>query len=164
MCTVTFVPINDRDFVLTSNRDEAPSRETFSPAIYSIQNTKVLFPKDKNAGGTWIGVSEKNRLICVLNGGFGRHKRQEKYRMSRGLIAKNLMICDDLLDEIQNLECDGIEPFTMIIVEWENELTCYELVWDEKQKHFNTKPLKPMIWSSSTLTSPPSPAIRRSPK
>ena len=49
----------------------------------------------------------------------------------------------------QELNLDGIEPFTMIIVH-ENKL--YEFQWNEKAKHINQLDSSlPHIWSSSTL-------------
>jgi hypothetical protein len=41
----------------------------------------------------------------------------------------------------------------MLIVDWNNGLNLYELVWDEAEKHFSTLKNKPSIWSSSTLYS-----------
>ena len=34
MCTVTFLPLGNTDFILTSNRDEQRLRETLPPKIY----------------------------------------------------------------------------------------------------------------------------------
>ena len=46
----------------------------------------------------------------------------------------------------------GVEPFTMIIVDWNNnELNLIELVWDEDQKHVIKYKNEPKIWSSSSL-------------
>ena len=47
MCTVTIFAKGDNDFVLTSNRDEAPNRVSLPPDFYSVKNTKMLFPKDE---------------------------------------------------------------------------------------------------------------------
>ena len=91
MCTVTIFPKSNNDFVLTSNRDEAPYRISLAPKVYSYNGIKMLFPKDEISGGTWIGVSEKNRLVCVLNGGFELHKRKPDYRLSRGIMAKDFL-------------------------------------------------------------------------
>ncbi len=153
MCTVTFLPIDQEDFVLTSNRDEAPFRETDPPAVYAYLNSKLLFPKDKHAGGTWIGISDQNRVLSVLNGGFRFHKRKGQYRLSRGILAKNLLASSYLERDIEMLDCSDIEPFTMIIVDWNDGLKCLEFVWDGKTKHLTDKGLKPSIWSSSTLYS-----------
>ena len=155
MCTVTIIPIKDNDFVLTSNRDEAPSRKSLAPDFYTIEGAKLLFPKDELAGGTWIGISEKNRLVCVLNGGFELHERQETYRKSRGVIAKDFMVAEYIVKTIEHYELVDIEPFTIVIADWNEDLKFYELVWDGAQKHFMELPLVPKIWSSSTLYSEP---------
>ena len=63
MCTLTFIPIENDGFILTSNRDEAPGRNTIEPKRYQEGGTELLFPKDELAGGTWIGVSDKKRLV-----------------------------------------------------------------------------------------------------
>lgn len=161
MCTVTIIPKGKNDFVLTSNRDEAPNRISLVPNFYTINETKVLFPKDELSGGTWIGLSEKNRLVCVLNGGFSFHERKSGYRLSRGVVAKDFMTSEDLKNTIDAYNFEGIEPFTMVIVDWNPRLRFYELVWDGS-KHFKELPLEPKLWSSSTLYSEKMKAERQS--
>jgi hypothetical protein len=151
MCTVTFIPKSNNDFILTSNRDEAPGRETFPPKIYEEDGIKLLYPKDAVAGGTWIGVSEKKRAITLMNGGFVTHERKPFYRKSRGLVVKDLMKCDDLEKEIENYDFNEIEPFTAILVEWKTEVKLFQLVWDGLNYHFSEEPMAPQIWSSSPL-------------
>lgn len=153
MCTVTIIPKANNGFVLTSNRDEAPGRMSIEPDFYIINDVKTLFPKDEMAGGTWIGLSEKNRAVCVLNGGFELHKRQLSYRKSRGVVAKDFMVADTIETTIETYNFQGIEPFTMIIIDWNATLKFYELVWDGDNKHFKQLPHEPKIWSSSTLYS-----------
>jgi len=153
MCTVTIIPKGKTDFVLTSNRDEAPNRISLAPDVYSIKNTKMLFPKDKLAGGSWIGVSDKNRVLCVLNGGFVCHERQAEYRLSRGVVVRDLLACKNIITAIEDYDLHGVEPFTLIIADWNMHLKFFELVWDGSSKHFTSLPLKPKIWSSSTLYS-----------
>lgn len=151
MCTVTYLPLGKKKFILTSNRDETPLRKTLPPNDYIEDGVKLTYPKDELAGGTWIGVSEKQRLVCLLNGGFRIHKRKASYRMSRGIIVKKILSNDDAVAFIQNFNFDDIEPFTLVLVDWHKELQTYELVWDGEKKHFKKLPQKPKIWSSSTL-------------
>jgi len=150
MCTVTIIPKGNNDFVLTSNRDEAPDRVSLAPDFYTIENTKLLFPKDKK-GGTWIGISEKKRVVCVLNGGFVKHERQPNYRKSRGIVANDFMVSDNIVKTVEGYNLNDIEPFTIVIVDWNSSLKFYELVWDGKYKHFTILPFDSRIWSSSTL-------------
>ena len=151
MCTVTILPIGKDDFVLTSNRDEAPERETLVPQVYAILDTEMMFPKDKVAGGTWIGVSKKNRMICLLNGGFEIHERRPEYAQSRGLVVIDLLAATHLLEAIDEYDLKNVEPFTLVMADWNNGLNFFELVWDGIQKYVQEIPRSPRIWSSSTL-------------
>ena len=161
MCTVTYLPLGNNDFILTSNRDEDPNRKTIPPKEYDEEGVKLTYPKDELAGGTWIGLSEKKRLICLLNGGFTKHKRAESYRMSRGVIVKQLLKVDNPVEIINHFDFEGIEPFTIVLVDWKQDLNAYELVWDGEQKHFEVLGNEPKIWSSSTLYNEEMKQLRR---
>ncbi|PHR14903.1 MAG: hypothetical protein COA40_01670 [Aequorivita sp.] len=151
MCTITFIPKSNTDFILTSNRDEAPGRETFPPKIYEEDGVKLLYPKDAVAGGTWIGVSGKKRIICLMNGGFVAHERKPFYAKSRGVVVKDFLKTDDFQKEIEAYDFNDIEPFTAVLVSWISEIQLFQLVWDGIEYHFSQRPLAPTIWSSSPL-------------
>lgn len=151
MCTVTYIPQNNNNFILTSNRDEAYGRTTLAPSFYDIDGVKMLFPKDAVAGGSWIGVSEKSRMICLLNGGFENHIKVQDYKMSRGVVVKELLKAEDVSKAIENFDYQGIEPFTIIAIDWRQMLTATELVWDGYKAHNQVLKDEPKIWSSSTL-------------
>tara|TARA_R100000935_G_C2805232_1_gene152314 strand:- start:482 stop:1189 length:708 start_codon:yes stop_codon:yes gene_type:complete len=155
MCTVSLLPIlaENNGFILTSNRDEAAEREAISPDFYSENDIKMLYPKDKLAGGTWIGLSEQKRLICLLNGEFKPHIRESNYRLSRGVVVKDLLAAVKIDEAVENYNLNNIEPFTIVAVDWNSSLRFMELVWDGKTKHFKDLALKPHIWSSSPLYS-----------
>lgn len=151
MCTVTFIPKENNNFILTSNRDEAYGRTTLAPSFYNIDGVKMLFPKDAVAGGSWIGISEKSRMICLLNGGFENHVKVQDYKMSRGVVVKELLKTTDLSQAIYDFEYKGIEPFTIIAIDWSSILKATELVWDGYKAHITVLDKAPKIWSSSTL-------------
>lgn len=153
MCTVTYIPTGETDFILTSNRDEAPERETIPPKIYTEEALELLYPKDVLAGGTWIGISSRNRLVNLMNGGFKPHKRKPFYRKSRGLVVKELLKVKSIDDYLKKEDFSEIEPFTAIVVIWETDLVLIEIVWDGNTLHKTTKPQMPHIWSSSPLYS-----------
>ncbi|WP_299666287.1 NRDE family protein [uncultured Polaribacter sp.] len=151
MCTVTYLPLGKNNFILTSNRDETPLRKTIPPKRYLENGVELVYPKDALAGGTWIGTSSKKRLVCLLNGGFTKHTRNAYYKMSRGIIVKKILTDKDAVAFIRAFDFKGIEPFTLIFVDFKEELKTYELVWDGLKKHFVELPQEPKIWSSSTL-------------
>lgn len=161
MCTVTFLPLSNTDFILTSNRDEDSNRKTIAPKVYEDEGVKLVYPKDVIAGGTWIGLSDKKRLICLLNGGFEKHKQADSYRLSRGVIVKELLKVDDPVEIINHFNFEGIEPFTIVLVDWKVSLNAYELVWDGVDKYFKKLDNKPKIWSSSTLYTNDQKQLRR---
>lgn len=154
MCTVTFLPLEENKFILTSSRDVPYSREkALEPKNYSEDSVDLIYPKDGKGSGTWIGTSSKNRLICLLNGGFKDHIQKEQYRMSRGLIVKALLKVNEISEGLAKIELNDIEPFTLVIVDWNNGLELFEFVWTGEKKHLINIPRLPHIWSSSTLYS-----------
>ncbi len=131
MCTVTFLPLADEGFVLTSNRDVGFKREkALNPATYIESAVSLHYPKDGKAGGTWIGTSRNSRLICLLNGGFSNHKRKASYPKSRGLIVKELLIAENFEEKCLQIDLESIEPFTLVVVDWEEKRQLLEFVWD----------------------------------
>lgn len=147
------MPQSEGGFIITSNRDEASGRETLMPAVYEQGGSRLLFPKDVLAGGTWIGVSDRKRFVSLMNGGFTTHERKPEYRMSRGVIVTTLLGADSLLGAIEAFNFSDIEPFTLIAVDYSEALQIFELVWDGENSHISEKPLAPAIWSSSLLYS-----------
>lgn len=147
------MPAIGTGFVLTSNRDEAPGRRTLPPRPYTVDGAELLFPKDELAGGTWVGASSRQRLICLLNGGFVAHKRQVRYRMSRGIVVTHLLSAEDAITGIEQFNFNDIEPFTMVIADWQKDYQLHQAVWDGSQIHREELPWAPRIWSSSLLYS-----------
>ncbi|MBL4746570.1 MAG: NRDE family protein [Flavobacteriaceae bacterium] len=153
MCTVTFLALENNGFILTSSRDERHNRKTTPPKTYLENGVKLTYPKDELAGGTWIGLSDKKRLVCVLNGALTKHIRKKSYLKSRGVLAKEILKMDVLNDEINSLNLEGMEPFTMVIIDWNKGLNLQELIWDETHKTYTKLPIASTIWSSATLYS-----------
>jgi len=120
MCTVTFFPLKDR-VVLTSNRDEKTNRPTHSPKIYQFDGTKLLFPKDKQAGGTWFVAKEDGTVIILLNGAFENHRKKIGSAKSRGVVLLEVIKAKNPLKFYKKMNLEGVEPFTLIYY-YENKL------------------------------------------
>jgi hypothetical protein len=151
MCTVTFIPVKDRIF-LTSNRDEKNWRSAASPpAVYEFSTGRMLFPKDGNAGGTWIAAHESGNVIVFLNGGWKAHTPSPPYRKSRGLILLDLADHSTPYNGFIAINLNNIEPFTAII--YDNQ-QLFECRWDGENKYTTQlDKTSSYIWSSCTLYS-----------
>lgn len=148
MCTVTYVPQGANQYILTTNRDEAPGR---SPAGIDREGP-LIFPRDTAAGGTWVAASADNRLVCLLNGAYLQHERNPPYRLSRGMMALDFFSYKTAVDFFGQFDFTNIEPFTMVIFD-RGKLFDYR--WDGKKQYIT--PLsaqKRYIWSSATLYEP----------
>lgn len=150
MCTITFIPSvkSFSGFLVTVNRDEAVNRHAISPKIYHEGGCRLLYPKDEKSGGTWIGVSDRQRLVCLMNGAYKRHQRKPPYRKSRGLVVKDILQAEDFLQTVENYVFEGIEQFTMLIFSWKAGLEIQEVIWDGTEVHIKKESNRPHIWSA----------------
>jgi hypothetical protein len=149
MCTVTFIPVRD-EFFITSNRDEKLSRkQAITPVAYKQEGHYLIYPKDANAGGTWIALKENGDAIVLLNGAFLPHIQQPPYRKSRGLILLDIINTPRPSLSLVKINLDGIEPFTLVLME---SGSLYEFRWDGQERYCKQLSAhRPHIWSSSTL-------------
>ena len=153
MCTVTYLPTGETDFILTSNRDEAPHRSTERIATARINGQQLIFPRDAAAGGTWMVAADSDRVVCILNGAFEPHERTPPYRRSRGLMALDYYAFPDFKSFVRGYSFQGMEAFTMLVFE---RGTITDLRWDQSQLHprpFDAS--RPHVWSSAPLYPPP---------
>lgn len=151
MCTVTYIPKGKDQFILTSNRDEAPGRSASGLVQENQAGKELLFPRDPIARGTWIATSNADQLICVLNGAFQKHHHRPPYRLSRGIMALQFFSFPDALAFFRDFDFVGMEPFTMVVYD---RGKLYDLRWDEKEVHVEELSVEEKhIWSSCTLYS-----------
>lgn len=153
MCTVTFLPLRDNGFIMTSNRDESPKRgNAIFPSFRKVDNKHLLFPQDPDAGGTWMATTDNGTTVCLLNGAFQPHEHKPPYRMSRGLVVLEAVECIKPNEFVRNFDFEDIEPFTLVMLYHDPELKLLEFRWDGKNGHSIVKdPAYPHIWASAQL-------------
>lgn len=149
MCTVTFIPVKDT-FYITSNRDEKSLRkQAFPPKKYKHDEITITYPKDADAGGTWIALRNDGNAAVLLNGAFEKHVSMPPYRRSRGKIFIDIISTALPVQTFTAIDLENIEPFTVIIF---HEKHLYECRWDGCKKFVKQlSNTQPHIWSSSTL-------------
>jgi hypothetical protein len=149
MCTVTFIPTYS-GVVITSNRDEHVNRgKAIAPIKINSNGLEILFPKDPDAGGTWIATKNNGDTIVLLNGAFEKHNPAPPYAKSRGLILLEIFELPDFINSIEGYSLNNIEPFTIVYF-FENRL--FEFRWDGRKKYLKELTIhEAHIWSSVTL-------------
>ena len=151
MCTVTFVAAKNSYFI-TSNRDENLMRKpALIPQLYRQKNTILLYPKDAEAGGTWIAINDKGHAVVLLNGAFIKHVSLPPYQRSRGLVCIEIISSAAPVKCFHHVNLTQIEPFTLIILQQDGLFECR---WDGSVKYCRQLSRSDSyIWSSATLYS-----------
>jgi len=151
MCIVSYIPTGKSSFILSSNRDEIIDRSVSNLTLKIINNEEVLFPREIK-GGSWIFASSSQQIVCVLNGGFVKHKHDPPYARSRGLIMRDFFNYDDAVHFFSKIDLYLIEPFTCVVYD-RNQL--FQFVWDGQVKNVKDLDIQEKhVWSSSTLYPP----------
>src|SRR5436309_3961687 len=117
MCTVTYIPVGEKKYI-TSNRDEKPFRKkALPPQPYLHEEISLIYPKDGDAGGSWIALNENGNVAVLLNGGFEKHISEPPYKKSRGLVFLDILKHTSPVTYFFGVDLFKIEPFTVIILE-----------------------------------------------
>ena len=163
MCTLTYLPLENNQFIITTNRDESVLRQAaLPPQILQGERGRILCPVDVQGGGTWIATSDSGITACLLNGAFEKHIPSGPYRMSRGKVVLELFDYEDVDTFAEACNLNSIEPFTLVLVENKQNLKLMELRWDGTQKYIQDLDTQiPHLWASATLYSPETIAKRR---
>ena len=117
--------------------------------MFDYNEQKLFFPKDTDAGGTWIVMKENGDAAVLLNGAFICHTAEPPYRLSRGIILLDIISTNKPSVTFTKINLQDIEPFTLILLE---NSYLYEFRWDGAEKFCKQLNInKPYIWSSATL-------------
>lgn len=153
MCTVTYLPVSNDGFIVTSNRDEAPGRraEEWRQQIMG-SGEMVCYPRDPMKGGTWFCFSDHSRLACLLNGAYTPFDPDPSFTTSRGEIVLDYFRQRPSSLWMEQVNLRTVAPFTLLLID---QGGFRELIWDGREKEICTVPAdKPRIWSSVTLYPP----------
>jgi uncharacterized protein with NRDE domain len=148
MCSLTIVK-GKSGLIFTHNRDEDIVRHGNIDPIYYSNGQGYFAPKDKLAGGTWIGFNA-SMTAAILNGGHQIHDRNPPYRSSRGSIIHDLFEAKSIEDFLIKFNPVGLEPFTLVVASKDGSVV--ELVWNEIELQINRPSFETyLMYSSSTL-------------
>ena len=138
---------------MTSNRDEHTLRgKAVPPRKFHINRQAVFYPKDTQAGGTWIATGVNNFTLCIMNGAFQRHIPSPPYAKSRGIMLLDFFKFNDVAVFAAEYDFKNIEPFTLLLLDSSENLKLHELKWDGGKADLQLRDAtQPHVWSSVTL-------------
>lgn len=118
MCTLTYIPVNNEGYLLTLGRDELLRSDMTTPPIEKkINGHNHLFPVEPVTGGTWIGISENDRAVCVIRGGKNKYQTRHPNGQALGQLIPVFFCYDSFKAFYKDYRLDDLEPFTMIAIE-----------------------------------------------
>jgi Transport and Golgi organisation 2 len=152
MCVLTYVPVADNGFIVTSNRDENIARpKANSPKKIKVNGIEVFCPIDPISNGTWIATA-KHYTMVLLNGGHKKHETAANYRQSRGQVILEFTKWNDPETFLENFNFEGMEPFTLVLFKNDNRQQITEIKWCSGEKYMShLSGDSALIWSSATL-------------
>ena len=160
MCTVTFIPRDDR-FHVSMNRDERIERPLAkSPAVYEQGLVQSIYPLD-SAGGTWIAANSERIALALLNWNDAQVVRQKT--RSRGAVIRALINshCSEGAEAaLRRIDLEGILPFRLVGI-FPTEESLFEWHWDQNSIGRKTFPWIPRQWCSSSLSDAAAASVRR---
>lgn len=120
MCTVSVIPLAN-GFRLACNRDESRLRAiALPPAIVHHEGVRAVMPRDPDAGGTWIAVTEARLAFTILNLNSEGESPSASGDRSRGEIIPRLILCrtaDEVPELLKSMTVSTFRPFRLVVAD-----------------------------------------------
>lgn len=129
MCTLilAFNEFDNAPIVVAANRDEQKNRPANPPEKIS-NNPRSIAPRDKKAGGTWIGYNENSVFVGITNRWVTPTIPAER---SRGLLVldalKTPTTKQSVITVVEELVTQAYDGFNFVIAD---PSTAYVITWD----------------------------------
>ena len=119
MCTLILAwrVFDDAPVALAANRDEALDRPAESPTVRG-GDTEYVAPRDAEAGGTWIGLSESGVTVSVTNRWLDAERESDR---SRGLLVRDCLGAESAEAAVRAVERDletrSYDGFNLVVAD-----------------------------------------------
>ncbi|TVQ32380.1 MAG: hypothetical protein EA376_05795 [Phycisphaeraceae bacterium] len=163
MCTVTIIPIPpdpgaaDEELAgyrLATNRDERRDRQAGQPPrVHRTDAGRALWPIDAQAGGTWVGVSDRGLSLAILSSAPPERPAPPAPEriISRGLIIPRLIDAatpEEFIDRLEAFPLDCFDCFHLVAVDHTGVINSS---WDSRALRIARTELGPACYASSGL-------------
>jgi len=119
VCTLTLAwrVFGDTPVALAANRDEALGRPAEPPTVRG-GDARYVAPRDAEAGGTWIGLSESGVAVAVTNRWLDADREGDR---SRGLLVRDCLRADAAESAVRaverELETRSYDGFNLVVAD-----------------------------------------------
>ena len=119
MCTLILAwrVFDDAPVALAANRDEALDRPAEPPDVRGA-DARYVAPRDAEAGGTWIGLSESGVAVAVTNRWLDADREGDR---SRGLLVGDCLRADSAVAAVRSVERDletrSYDGFNLVVAD-----------------------------------------------
>ena len=154
MCTLIVLHrcVPGKPLVVAANRDEFFARPAEGPAIRSLGNGRILAPLDLEAGGSWVGLSQRGvfagltnlRPVALAQTGTSLGNREAKRLRSRGEVVMSALAArtaaeasETLWETLSRLEEGAYNPFQLCVADAKSAAL---LVYRETPRIFALEP------------------------
>ncbi|HJL39960.1 MAG TPA: NRDE family protein [Myxococcales bacterium LLY-WYZ-16_1] len=127
MCTLAWYRDRERR-VVVANRDERSDRPATPPRLHRRGARRILAPVDQAAGGTWIGVNDRNLFAGITNR-FGAPV--DRRLPSRGRWVFEALACrtaEEAASRLALLRPDGENGFHLVVSDPDQTF----LIWNDR--------------------------------
>lgn len=121
MCTLIALHrcVAGAPLVVAANRDEFLERPSEGPALRDTAYGTILAPRDKRAGGMWLGVNASGLFAALTNRSC---ESPDLSRRSRGLLVVDALSATSAAEAAKRTEClatDAYNPFNLFLADGE---------------------------------------------
>ncbi len=95
----------DHPIIVASNRDELRSRLAAPPGLHVGERRRMLAPRDRLAGGTWMGVNDRGLFAGLTNMATAPEVTSER---SRGLLPHLALDQDDMAASVAAIAAEVV--------------------------------------------------------
>jgi hypothetical protein len=166
MCTISIIQVpapsgrGTASLRIVCNRDESRSRPPASPprwrAVEGSEPLRAIWPMDMEAGGTWLGASERGLVLSLLN--LNEPPRFDPRAVpglrSRGLVVPALLgaeCAESAMGRLERMSLRHFAPFRVIAIGPALEAPIAEARWNRTRLEVRWHAQTPLCFVSSGL-------------
>ncbi|MDZ4780280.1 MAG: NRDE family protein [Planctomycetia bacterium] len=121
MCTLSVIPWSENPsspgIRLVVNRDESRLRpQAMPPTVEMFGERQAILPRDRQAGGTWVGVNDAGLAMVLLNA----PGAPPPHPMTRGAVIPALLDAadfDEAVARAERFDTLSFAPFRLVILD-----------------------------------------------